>query len=629
VGLLGRVRDHGLRARQHARLLQAEALALSARSTYGPLAAYLALSFAYFGLPVASHFGDDWVGKGTDPQIFVWSLAWWPHAILHWQNPVVTHAVWPPVGLDLTWASSVPALAAAFAPLTLTAGPVASYNAAMILAPALAAWTAYLLCRHVTRSSWPSLAGGYLFGFSSYELGHLLGHMNLSWVFLVPLATLVILRYVEGSLDARGLVFRLGPLLALQFLLSTELLFTLTLALLVSWITAAVLVPASRGRLVHLWRPLLAAYSVAALLTSPLLVYALAHFQRGSLNPPGDYSADLLNVVIPTRLAAFDPHLARRITAPFIGNLAENGAYLGLPLLVIICWFAWQRRRRPTARLLVALLLLAVVAELGPYLRVRGASYAPLPWKPLVHLPLLNNVLPARFALFAVLVAALIASTWAAGTAPLVVRAALVGAAVAVTLPALGNGFWHGKPRRPGFFADALYRRCLPPQATVFSLPYPTVNSAMLWQAEAGFRFRVADAYLTPVVPHGVPGRAVLETLLDGLVPAGGGRAIVRVARAQGADGILLDREHAQPWRSLLRQTGLHARTVGGIDLYDLRGTLASCPSSSGRRGASSTSSRSTSAPGASSASRSPSSCSSGETARSSCSTASRTPRAT
>src|SRR5262249_49331081 len=155
------------------------------------------------------------------------------------------------------------------------------------------------------------------------------------------------------------------------------------------------------------------------------------------------------------------------------------------------------------------------------------------------------NVLPARFALFAALAASLIASMWAAGRAPLVARAVLLGAAVAATLPAAWHGYWDGKPDRPAFFADSLYRRCLPQNATVFSLPYPTVNSAMLWQAEAGFRFRVADAYLTPIVPHDAPDRAVLASLLEDLVPAGGGPAIVRVARAQGADAIVLDRAHA------------------------------------------------------------------------------------
>src|SRR5207249_12008429 len=137
---------------------------------------------------------------------------------------------------------------------------------------------------------------------------------------------------------------------------------------------------------------------------------------------------------------------ARRTAAAFISNDAENGAYLGVPLLAIVGWFTWQQRRHAAARWLVALLLLAIVAELGPNLRVRGATYAPLPWKPLVDLPLLNDVLPVRFSMYAALAAALIAACWAAGAAPLVARVALVAAAIAATVPALGHGFWHGRP---------------------------------------------------------------------------------------------------------------------------------------------------------------------------------------
>jgi hypothetical protein len=593
------------------------------------LAAYLGISFLYFGVPVVAHPGRDWIGSGSDPQIFVWSLAWWPHAVLHGENPVVTHAVWPPVGLDLTWVSSVPALAAAFAPVTLLAGPVAAYNAASVLMPALAAWTAFLLCRHVTRAFWPSLAGGYLFGFSSYELGQLQGHLHMSSVFLVPLAALLLLRYAEGSLGDRALVLRLGPLLAVQFLLSTELLFTLTLATFVAVVVAAASIPSRRDRLRRLWRPLAGAYCVAGVLTSPLLVYALWHFQRGSLNDPVRFSADLLNIAVPTRLTALNDDWARRTAAAFTGNDAENGAYLGLPLLAIVVWFAWQRRRSPGSRFLLAALLLAIVAELGPYLRVRSATYAPLPWHPLVHLPPLNNVLPARFAMYTALAAAVIAAMWAAGRAPAWVRVVLAAAAVAATLPALGHGYWHGRPNRPAFYAQGLYRDCLPAHPVVLALPYPSVDEAMLWQAEARFRFRLAEAWLSPVVPDGVPGRPVLEALHNDESPPGGGPALVRLARADRAAAIVLDAEHQHPWRELLAGTGLHARKIGGVYLYDVRGTLGSCRSRSGRRGASSTSSRRTSAPAASSAISTPSSCSRAATPRSSCSTGTRTPPAT
>src|SRR5205814_6393611 len=47
-------------------------------------------------------------GKQRDPEIFVWSFAWWPHAIAHWTNPLFTHEIYAPTGINLTWTTSVP-----------------------------------------------------------------------------------------------------------------------------------------------------------------------------------------------------------------------------------------------------------------------------------------------------------------------------------------------------------------------------------------------------------------------------------------------------------------------------------------------------------------------------------------
>src|SRR5689334_22444460 len=134
-------------------------LASSRRVDAAAFALYCAVSFAYFGSWVVAHPERTLVGRSTDTNVFIWNFAWWPHAL------------WAPSGLDLAWAVSSPGLSLAFAPLTLLFGPLASYNAAAVLMPALAAWAAFLLCRHVTKSFWPSLAGGYLFGFSSWMLG--------------------------------------------------------------------------------------------------------------------------------------------------------------------------------------------------------------------------------------------------------------------------------------------------------------------------------------------------------------------------------------------------------------------------------------------------------------------------
>ena len=85
----------------------------------------------------------------------------------------VVEAIFAPDGFNLMWTTSVPGPSLLVAPITLTAGPLVAYNVLALLAPALSAFTAFLLCRHVTGRTWPSLVGGYIFGFSDYMLGAL------------------------------------------------------------------------------------------------------------------------------------------------------------------------------------------------------------------------------------------------------------------------------------------------------------------------------------------------------------------------------------------------------------------------------------------------------------------------
>ena len=152
--------------------------------------------------------------------------------MLHGHNPFVTHVLWAPHGSNLAWTTSIPGLALLLAPVTLAAGAVAAYNTAAILLPALAAWTAFLLCRHLTRSFWASLAGGYLFGFSSYLLAQELGHLHMTSVFLVPLAALVAAALPRGRARRRAASSSgSGRCSRCSSLFSTEVFFTLTLCL--------------------------------------------------------------------------------------------------------------------------------------------------------------------------------------------------------------------------------------------------------------------------------------------------------------------------------------------------------------------------------------------------------------
>jgi hypothetical protein len=462
------------------------------------LLGYAVVSFAYFGWRLLPHPGRPYVGGGRDPQIFIWSFAWWPHAILHGQNPFVSHAIFAPDGINLAWTTSVPGLAIVFSPLTLLFGPTASFNVAALLMPALAAFTAYLLCRHLTRAAWASVAGGYLFGFSAYVLGQELGHLHASSVFLLPLIALVVVRFLEGSLDARGLAWRLGVLFAVQLTLSTEILFTGSLALAVGLVLALAFVPAVRSRVKAIAPPLAGAYALALLLASPLVYYALSGFESNSINQPSLFDADLLNFVVPTHETAILGHW--HLSSRFPGNDAERGAYLGVPTLVLIAWFGARYRRLAATRFLLAALLLSAFATLGTSLWVNGQRVIWLPWHEVARLPVFDNVLPARFSVFTALLAAVIVALWTARA-----RGALAIALPALAMLALMPAFWRSDynttPERWPFFTQNLYKICFPRNENVIVFPYGFWGNSMLWQAESGFWFRMAGGYLQPKPP--------------------------------------------------------------------------------------------------------------------------------
>jgi hypothetical protein len=545
-------------------------------STLGPLAIYALLSLGFFGRALLRHGDRDYLGLGYDPQIFIWSLGWWPHAILDGENPFVTEAMWPVVGVNLTWVTSVPGLALVAAPLTLLAGPVLAYNVVSVALPALAAWTAFLLCRYLTGSWWASVAGGYLFGFSSYMISHVsAGHANLSSVFLVPLVALTVLQYVDARIGGRALAVRIGLLLGAEIYLSTEVFATLTVALLASLVVAFVLVPDVRARLRTGVRPLLGALAVALVVAAPLLGYALTDYEGDRLADPAQAPADMANLVVPTETTLVREEYAKAIAGEFIGPLAEQSAYLGLPLIAILGWFAWQRRRRPAGRLLVVLLALGIVAELGVELRISGDRVVPLPWALAAKLPGLEHAIPGRFAMYVSLGAAVAVALWGASRRPAaLVRVGLIAAAVIALLPAVSRDLWDTTPTRPSFFADDVYRKCFRSDENVF-VPDPAGADATLWQAESDYEFRLANG-LIPQLTDAIPDHEAVRQVLFNQIPEGGGQRVVRLARGIDATVILLDAEHAW-WGPELVEAGLEPVEVGAVRLYHLRPARPSC----------------------------------------------------
>ncbi len=214
--------------------------------------------------------------------MMMWFIAWWPYAIGHHLNPFITYAVWPSTGYNLTWATSMPAVAFFLAPVTAAFGVVAAYNVAALMAPALSGWAAYLLCRRLTRNFSSAFVGGLIYGFSPYQVAHVLGgHLVLTLSFIPPICVLLVLLLVIDEITYLRFTVFFGLALVIQCLISTEILATMTVFGGAGLLAAVVLLPASRPRLIAASALIALAYVGAAITLSPFLYYA---FVKGS--PP-------------------------------------------------------------------------------------------------------------------------------------------------------------------------------------------------------------------------------------------------------------------------------------------------------------------------------------------------------
>jgi hypothetical protein len=479
--------------------------AIARRPRLAALSIYLGFSALIFARAAVPHFTTIYLGRGIDQAFFIWCLVWWPYAIAHHLNPFISKLIFAPVGFNLTWSTSIPLLSLLALPLTATVGPITAFNLLCVGCPALAAWTAFLLCHNLTERFGPSLLGGYIFGFSSYMLAQIFGgHLNLLAAFLIPLGVYLALARLRGSIGRRAFTLGLLALATAQFLIATEILATMTvfgaLALAAAWVMGE---RDLRRRIAELAAPIFLAYLGMAILVSPYLYYLFAGFRTTPIYSPSWHSTDLLNFLIPTRTVALGSAIGlfRRVSAGFTSDVAEQAAYIGLPLLALVAWFTLERRRTLEARLLGLMLMIIAVAAMGPRLHVAGKSYFKLPWSLLHRAPLIDQALPLRFTVYLFLTLAVIAATWLAAPHRGTLTRAAAGALVFASLfPNPSAQVWaapNSVAPPPGFFTAETYRHYLAPGEIVATLPYAwgEADACMLWQALSGMYFRLAGGY--------------------------------------------------------------------------------------------------------------------------------------
>jgi hypothetical protein len=513
------------------------------------------------------------VGSG-DPASYMWAMYWWPHALIHGLNPFESHYLWSPVGVNTAQGTLIPTAAFAMAPFTALFGGLFSYNLLSVASVVLGAFTAYLLCRRLVQRELPAVAGGYLFGFSSYEFGQLTGHLNLTLTFLIPVMAHLALRRFDREISRRVYVIVMALVLVLQAGLSTELLAESAGFAAVIFLSARLLAPsAQRPRIDGLILETAGGGLLALVVGSPFFYYALfsGEFPKGPGEYGDVYAQDLLNTFFPTIATWLGHHDFQSLSTTYVGGgVTGDDGYLSIPLVIaFLAWAVGVERRRTLTRLVVIVAAVGFVASLGAHLHIAGIQTVTLPFDWVQNLPIFNDLLPSRIALFTSLAVAIGVAAWLARPGGHVLgRWLVVLLAIVMIFPNITSPLFGIAPSNPRFFSTALYKRYLTPNETILVLPFGYNDISTLWQAETGFDFYMPEGYVSQVTPAPFDTQPTVDQLLSNVPPAP--PVLGSFIREHHVSHVVVDPARAGPWPGALAQLGLHGRSIGGVFLYSV-----------------------------------------------------------
>ena len=475
------------------------------------LAGFLALAVWLLGSTWRSPTTRTLGGALGDPGVFTWFLRWTPFAVGRHISPFYSDWLNHPAWVNLMWNTWVPLPGLLLAPLTHAFGPVLSLNVLLTLAYGLSAWSAYLAIHRYVPNHGAAAAGGLVYGFSPVMIGHA-HHPNLVLVFLLPwLFVLVDEVVVRQRWSPVWLGAVLGLVAAAQLLIGEELLVATGLLAAVLVVVLAVMCPREvPGR---------AGYAAAAVAVSLLVFAPLAYLPlkaqltgparvQGDITPEARGSSDLLAVITPNRLSAIAPEAAVRLGDRFTGT---KEAYLGVPILLVALAVLVARRGSLVVRAGFAMLAVCLLLSLGARLRVGGRpTGVPLPWTAVEGVPLVQNMVPSRLAVFTALFAGLLLAAaldglWSGGGWALRGLAVLTALVVLATLAPPGPFRARPVVATPPFFTGGAVR-ALPRDGVALVVPFPRrgrTNVAMVWQAQAGMWFKMPGGYFVGPDPGG------------------------------------------------------------------------------------------------------------------------------
>jgi hypothetical protein len=493
--------------------------------------------------PVWTHWSSQLNGCNCWDQLSIeWFVNWTPAAIVHGTPVLATNYIDAPGGINLMWNTSMPALGVLASPFTETIGVVHTVALLLTASLALSASTMFLVLRRWT--SWLPAAwlGGLVYGFSTFVIEEgAQGRLPFVFAAIPPLLVLVADKLARREWSALRAGLCLGGLMAFQLLISEEILAISCLMLLAGFAYLAVTCWSELSqRIAQFLRAGSAAAAAFLVVTAyPLLVQFTGPARlTGPPQTPTNlalFSSDLLSPITPGTTQWLSNGWTDRISRTFTAGLGlELTEYVGVSLLIFVVATVVILRRRTIVRLFAVTAVLSFLLSMGPRILVDNHKTS-IPGLDalLVHVPILRDIIPAKFGLpFWLSLAVLFGvgidafrdwasfqvesasqrsgpadehvhraridyrrlrtrTRWTAG-----ILSFLMG--LVVLLPLVPNWPYREIPARvPGYFTSG-GERSIEPGSLVATYPYPLPFSAqpMLWQAAAAMRFRILGGYV-------------------------------------------------------------------------------------------------------------------------------------
>jgi hypothetical protein len=360
---------------------------------------YLLLSVLIWWHVWNSHPSSSTICGCGDSSASIWYTAWPAYAISHGLNPLYSSNLGYPSGVNLVFAP----FGIVLAPLTWLFGPVAALNVLLTLSPVVSALAMFALVRRWTSRIIAPFAAGLFYGFSPFIVNNLTSsHVDLGMLAIPPLIILFLdelLRRQKWRPVVTGLA--LGGLASLQFLVGTEVFIILVIEAAIALVLIVAFVAyQDLGMLRARARSSIVGLSVALATSVVLLAYPAwfaiagpAHFS-GTIHPGlklSTYVGSTSDFLFPAPVSAHGAFSEEffRVVGGYQGPVLSP-EYFGLGILAVSVAgiLIWRKD--------LLLWLFGVLALLSLLLATSSGSS-------LASLPVVKNIVPFHFVLFAYL----------------------------------------------------------------------------------------------------------------------------------------------------------------------------------------------------------------------------------